>query len=233
MINSGIECRQKDFLKRIKEIYTKTHFFVLGPDVYAFRLRIHQSPICKSLPGIREQCQKLKEQREILDKYEKMSAQEKLMLVQMIGKYREEKIFNFVKKYHLDLLKPGVASYKKKYENVVIHGSAIIFSREYLNKYIHALYPEPFYYGEEDLLYLKCMRYQSKIVYDPSVKVWHAAGASATNSKGDRCTLKREIFRYENFVKTKELYIEVLKMRIFMKMRLGSEYNERCHKECC
>ena len=42
------------------------------------------------------------------------------------------------------------------------------------------------------------MRYQSKIVYDPSVKVWHAAGASATNSKGDRCTLKREIFRYEN-----------------------------------
>lgn len=100
---------------------------------------------------------------------------------------------------------------KKKYENVVIHGSAIIFSREYLNKYIHALYPEPFYYGEEDLLYLKCMRYQSKIVYDPSVKVWHAAGASATNSKGDRCTLKREIFRYENFVKTKELYIEVLK----------------------
>ena len=105
-------------------------------------------------------------------------------------KIREEKIFNFVKKYHLDLLKPGVASYKKKYENVVIHGSAIIFSREYLNKYIHALYPEPFYYGEEDLLYLKCMRYQSKIVYDPSVKVWHAAGASATNSKGDRCTLK-------------------------------------------
>ena len=42
MINSDIECRQKDFLKRIKEIYTKTHFFVLGPDVYAFRLRIHQ-----------------------------------------------------------------------------------------------------------------------------------------------------------------------------------------------
>ena len=64
-------------MKRIKEIYTKTHFFVLGPDVYAFRLRIHQSPICKSLPGIREQCQKLKEQREILDKYEKMSAQGK------------------------------------------------------------------------------------------------------------------------------------------------------------
>ena len=26
-------------------------------------------------------------------------------------------IDNFVKKYHLDLLKPGVASYKKKYEN--------------------------------------------------------------------------------------------------------------------
>ena len=211
MINSDIECRQKDFLKRIKEIYTKTHFFVLGPDVYAFRLRIHQSPICKSLPGIREQCQKLKEQREILDKYEKMSAQGKTYVSTDDRKIREEKIFNFVKKYHLDLLKPGVASYKKKYENVVIHGSAIIFSREYLNKYIHALYPEPFYYGEEDLLYLKCMRYQSKIVYDPSVKVWHAAGASATNSKGDRCTLKREIFRYENFVKTKELYIEVLK----------------------
>ena len=49
-----------------------------------------------------------------------------------------------------------------------------------------------------------------------SVKVWHAAGASATNSKGDRCTLKREIFRYENFVKTKELYIEVLKDENFL-----------------
>ena len=59
MINSDIECRQKDFLKRIKEIYTKTHFFVLGPDVYAFRLRIPSGVLyVKSLPGIREQCQK-------------------------------------------------------------------------------------------------------------------------------------------------------------------------------
>lgn len=68
-----------------------------------------------------------------------MSAQGKTYVSTDDRKIREEKIFNFVKKYHLDLLKPGVASYKKKYENVVIHGSAIIFSREYLNKYIHAL----------------------------------------------------------------------------------------------
>lgn len=36
MINSDIECRQKDFLKRIKEIYTKTHFFCTGTRCICF-----------------------------------------------------------------------------------------------------------------------------------------------------------------------------------------------------
>ena len=108
------------------------------------------------------------------------------------------------------MFKKNAISYKKSYENVAVHGSAIIFSRAYMKKYKSALYPEPFYYGEEDLLFLKCRRENEKIVYDPRIKVWHSAGASATKAQGARHTLKREIFRYDNLIKTKELLIQVM-----------------------
>ena len=210
MINSDIECRQKELLLNIDKIYEETKFSVLGPDVYAYNMKIHQNPIRRNLPGLQAQLEELKSQKQLLKKYQKMESEGKEYVDRNNKKIWEEKIYKIVKRMHLDALKKGTLSYKKKYENIVIHGSAIIFSRKYMDKYIHALYPEPFYYGEEDLLYLKCVRNGDKIIYDPRVKVWHAAGASATNTKGERYTLKREIFRYENFIKTKKLYINVL-----------------------
>ena len=210
MINSDIECRQKDFLYQIMKIYKETKFQVLGPDVYAYHMKIHQSPIYRNLADIEKQKLELEEQKRTLTKYKQQHATGSEYAKLNSKKALEEKIYLIGKRLRLDVFKKNALSYKKSYENVAVHGSAIIFSRAYMKKYKSALYPEPFYYGEEDLLFLKCRRENEKIVYDPRIKVWHSAGASATKAQGARHTLKREIFRYDNLIKTKELLIQVM-----------------------
>ena len=210
MINSDIECRQRDFLCEIEKIYDEEKFMVLGPDVYAYHMKIHQSPICSGLPDIDRQRAELQEQERTLSKYKKEYANGRKYAKLNNKKAIEERIYLIGQRLGLNALKRNSLSYRKRYQNVAVHGSAIIFSRLYMEKYKHALYPEPFYYGEEDLLFLKCLRENDKIVYDPRIKVWHSAGASATRAQGKRYTLTREIFRYENLVKTRKLLIQVM-----------------------
>ena len=210
MINSDIECHQEEFLINIKEIYEETRFWVLGPDVYAFHMGIHQNPIRRELPGLESQKAELENEKKILQKYRQKKEKGKKYISRFSRQIIEEYLYKVGKKFKLDRLKSNTLNYKNKYENVLLHGSALIFSKQYINKYSHVLYPEPFYYGEEDLLYLKCQRNAEKMVYDPRIKVWHAVGASATNTKGKRYTIEREIFQYENYVQTKELFINVM-----------------------
>ena len=208
MINSDIEIRQKDFLIKVSELYEKSKFSVLGPDVYAFRMNLHQSPIKKHIRDIEETRQEFEKEQILLELYRK---QEKENLVR-VKDSRKDRMMEFLirsgRKLGIDRLNWKKLPYWKEHEDVMLHGSALIFSELYIKKYSVCLYPMPFYYGEEDLMYLKCMRNQDKLLYSPKIKVYHSAGASATNAKGGLKTVKREIFRYENLTATKELYME-------------------------
>lgn len=223
MINSDIECRQVDFLKYIKDIYNETHFWVLGPDVYAFHMKIHQNPIRRDLPGLEKQKAELEKQKKTLQNYIQKRNQGKKYVSKFNRQVLEEYFYKYGKRFHLDRLKKGNLNYKNQYENVLLHGSAIIFSRKYIEKYKHVLYPEPFYYGEEDLLYLKCQRNGEKMIYDPRIKVWHAVGASATKTKGKRYTIDREIFQYENYIQTKKMFINVMQNKDFFECDIRSK----------
>lgn len=224
MINSDIEFRQNNIFNIIKKIYAETDFSVLGPDVYAFHMGIHQSPIRKDLPNLEKQQAEVASSKLLLKKYREMDKQGKKYVSFLNKKIIDELVYKYGKKMHLDKLRKNALHYDRKYQDVMIHGSAMIFSKKYLDKYVHALYPEPFYYGEEDLLFLKCMKNGDKIVYDPSVRVWHAAGASASNTKGKRYTLKREIFRYENLIKSKEMLIEIMKQENYFDKEIKGNF---------
>ena len=224
MLNSDIECRQKNFLQNIKRIYDEKNFLVLGPDVYAFHKKIHQSPISSRIPDLKQQKKELKSYLDMLEKCYEKKKQGKKYVSRFNKKVIEEVVYKYGKRFHLERLKKGTLLYNKAYENVVLHGSALIFSREYMNKYMHALYPEPFYYGEEDLLYLKCNRNGDKIVYDPDIKVWHAEGVSARKTKGKKYTVQREIFQYENYISSKKMLIDVWNKKDFFNEDLRNRY---------
>lgn len=220
MINSDIECRQKELLANIKNIYDEKHFSVLGPDVYAFHMKIHQSPIGQKLPNLKSQEKELNSYQKMLEECYQKQRDGKTRISRFSGKAIEEFVYKYGKRLHLDRLKKDALLYNKRYENVILHGAALIFSKAYMEKYRHALYPEPFYYGEEDLLYLKCNRNKDIILYDPRIKVWHAEGVSAQKSKGKKYTVQREIFQYENYVKSKELLIKTMKDSCFFENEL-------------
>lgn len=217
MTNSDIDFRQKDFLQRMIAIGKSKNFSVLGPDINAFRLGIHQNPVRADIAPLESQREELQKQK---DYYQWLLDLEKSGETTYPFSFREKiyrllsrlHIQTFVQqiKVHLPFLFPSYLSYRKEYENVMLHGSCMIFSKRYIDKYPICLFPEPFFYGEEDLLLLKARRNQDKICYDPSLTVWHLQDASVSSSKGADNQISKAKFKYENYISTKSLFIEVM-----------------------
>lgn len=114
-----------------------------------------------------------------------------------------------VKKYHNTA---GVGNVKvcECIENIVPHGSCVIFTPNYIRKESFAFVPATFFYGEEDLLYDYAAYRNHKTVYVPNIQVVHAEKQSTKSvSKSERTVLQ---FRAIN--KAKSLRI-CLKYRIF------------------
>ncbi|MFE5324761.1 glycosyltransferase family 2 protein, partial [Paenibacillus sp. NPDC056579] len=80
--------------------------------------------------------------------------------------------------------------------NIVLHGSAIIFSPSYLDKEENAFHPGTFMYAEEDILYHTCMRKGYKIIYSPLTSIFHKEDASTDSIlKSD---YRKLMFIYKN-----------------------------------
>lgn len=210
MINSDIEIKQKDFLFTINDIYMRTNFSVLGPDVYAYKMNLHQSPIKREIRNRIDTEKEIEKERTRLLRYQEQEYEGHKYVRDSAFEKIVDFFVKFGRKIGLDRLNWRKLPYWKEQFDVMIHGSALIFSKNYIRKYRICLYPMPFYYGEEDLLFLKCKKNHDRIVYSPKIKVYHSAGASATKASGANRTVKREIFRYKNLVETKTLYLQAI-----------------------
>lgn len=73
---------------------------------------------------------------------------------------------------------------KKLEFKVPLHGCAIIFSNNYLNKYLNAFYNETFLFHEEEFLYQRVLKDNLISIYSPKIKVFHKEGASVKKSSG-------------------------------------------------
>lgn len=220
MINSDIEIKQRNFLMKVSQIYDRTSFSVLGPDVFAYRMNLHQSPIKKHVRNAKETERELEKEQKLLELYQQQEREN----YTVVKDSRKDRLTEFLikngRKLGIDRLNWKKLPYWKEHTDVMLHGSALIFSERYIKKYEICLYPMPFYYGEEDLMYLKCIRNHDRLVYSPEVKVYHSAGASAAHAKGGLKTVKREVFRYENLTATKKLYLTALREKHYFDVSL-------------
>ena len=64
------------------------------------------------------------------------------------------------------------------WENVVLHGSCVVFSEKFLNRLPEPFYPGTFMYFEMEILDWLCRQCGAVTVYDPSVKVLHQQHAA-------------------------------------------------------
>lgn len=191
--NDDIEFCQEDFANRLENIYERTHFAVLGPDVLHRITGSHQSPIDFKLRTEKEA------QATIWKNWIALKLSGMLFPIGnlMLNRMNERK-------------ESGLAiDYDKVYENAVILGACLIFSRKFTECCERAFDPETEFFYEEYILKCRCERLGLKMIYDPSIKVWHEGGASTWQSHKDR--RKRLKFILYHTMKSCQIYLDYRK----------------------
>lgn len=188
VLNNDTIIEQKDFISQIYNIYDKSSFYILGPDIIC-RDGGHQNPI-------------------------RFMAMNKDAVKKLIKKYKKDYIRalfpdikflkNGLKKIEGTLLKKSAISSSnsennKKADSIKLHGACLIFSELYIKASDFALYPETFMYMEEDILQYICVKNGYRMVYDPGIRIFHKEDAStdallSSNTAKWRFKLKNHIY---------------------------------------
>lgn len=202
--NNDVVFYQLNFEDSVKKIYKETNFDILGPDVYIPRHKDHQSPLFKvpvDIVKLKKEIEEYKFYQQNPDKFEKrlrLHATKNMLC-------SKSKIINFV---YNKLRGKDVLDYKKRYENVGLQGSCLIFSKQFIDCEDKAFDPEPFLYEEESFLFYRCSNKGYKMVYDPSVAIRHEEAASFINAnKNNRERLE---FMLKHHVKAREMLLNYL-----------------------
>ncbi|HGS1010358.1 TPA: glycosyltransferase family 2 protein [Streptococcus pneumoniae] len=191
VLNNDIVIKQKDFINRIFELYRNSQFHIAGPDIVSLVDGHHQSPVVEKINSIS------KANKELF-------------------KYRILRIINKIGLYELMTRQPkkelnriSVADPMRYQENVILHGSFVIFSPLYVSEEECAFRSDTFMYMEEPILYEYCMLKNYKTVFDPSIVIYHKEDSS-TNSLYNAAYAKRE-FVFKNMIRSLKIYRSLLK----------------------
>jgi len=103
----------------------------------------------------------------------------------------------------------GSFSHKERIKGVPLHGSALIFSREYMDKFGDIFYNDTFLYAEEDFLNYRRIKYNLMFVYNPDLKIYHKEDAS-TDFILDSPRSKR-LFIFKHSIDSKSKLLKKLK----------------------
>jgi len=186
LINNDTILEQPDFIDRIKEKSVRTHFDILGPDIYTPDGK-HQSPVFNKMSSL-----------PVLKRYIRFYS--KILLLNYLGlDYIAERIkkrFVPTSSLHVENIH-SLPDWTKEQTGVMLHGSALVFSAKYIDRY-DGLYTGPFMYGEEAILDFIARRDSLNVIYSPEIKIIHRDD-SATNSVYKRPLLKRR-FYLKNFL---------------------------------
>lgn len=162
ILNSDIQILQNDFLERIQEIYRKRPFEIMGPDIITLDGK-HQNPHRANNLTLKD-LNRIIRNRTIILLYLKLkkilNIENRIRFIEKWDKYRE-------KREGINIDTQNVQ------EDVVLHGSCLIFAPGYISLEHNAFYPKTFMWMEEEILTYLCEKKQYRILYDPSVWVLH------------------------------------------------------------
>ncbi len=160
--NNDIVIEDPDFVTKIYEAESNTHFDLLGPKINTNGGQsVNPFPVYKTKEEVRNQIQKTKKLIKIY---------ENLLLRNLLKYYL--KIKSILKIEHF------VTNGSKTEYQAALHGCFIIFSKHYYEQYEDVFYNETFLYHEEEFLYQRILNDHLISVYEPSIEVFHKEGAS-------------------------------------------------------
>lgn len=194
ILNNDVIISQNSFLDWINEIYSKTNFAVLGPDIYCPETHTHQNPsrLKPLTPG--------DVQREVISRERRNRF--------FIFFYFRGWLFSKVKKNSKVDAKIDTSM---QMDDVVLHGACYIFSNEFIEKRNLAFNPRTFLYFEEDILSFECKKAGLKVVYSPRIGVIHLDDVS-TNLVFNNGYKKAQMKNYE-MLRSAKVLEQVMKCR--------------------
>lgn len=197
--NNDIIFIQEDFIERIIESFKEEEFYVLGPDVYAFKVDKHQNPLNYGARTEEEIDEWIKWSEDWYNNTRYNLLKEKLKENKFINNvYRKFKPIKSTSSSYIPIDKTV------KQKNMCLQGSCLIFSKLYLNYYQSIFYPETFFYHEEDILAYKLKKNNHLSIYDPKLIVYH--DESIATSKAFKNKVKKLKFQHENMIKSANIY---------------------------
>ncbi len=86
--------------------------------------------------------------------------------------------------------------------NVSLHGCALVFSKQYYERFDYPFYNGTFLYHEEEFLSYRRRKYHLTFMYDPVLRIFHKEGASLNYSYNTN--YKKVIFKAQERLKSLE-----------------------------
>ena len=203
--NNDVVFFQKDFEKKIMQIYRETHFDILGPDIYVPRHRDHQSPMFKKPVSISQLENEIKEFQYYQENPIKFSRRLKLHAFKNMLCSKSKGINHLYSK----LRGKDILDYRKRYIDVGLQGACLIVSKDFICNENKAFDPEPFLYEEEVFLFYRCKQKGYRMVYDPSIAIRHEEAASFSNMKKNK--LEKIGFMLDHHVRARKMLLDYLK----------------------
>lgn len=185
MINNDTIIKQRDFCKLIVSEYNSEQFAIAGPNIISLKGSINQNPISYRKPRLKD-------------------------IYNRILKYKILKVacaFNMDKIIHR-LNEILIKKEKNTSEDFKLHGSCLIFSKDYISKY-DGLYSETFMYGEEDILKWISIRDNLKMLYLKDISIYHKEDVSTDKLFGNE--RKKRLFYYKWNIDSLEKLKELMK----------------------
>ncbi|MDD2980729.1 MAG: glycosyltransferase [Hespellia sp.] len=180
VLNNDVEINQKDFCKRVVDTYKEHPFDMMGPDIISQYTGVHQSPKrldAITLESVRSKAAYVRRSQNPVLMY--LSSEEKKNVLLYRWKTRKKR-----EREGIDFATPK--------ENVILHGSCIIFSRRFFEKRPEPFYAATFMYYEMEILDWICRRQGLVSRYEPSICVLHHQNVST--SQRFRTMLQRSRF---------------------------------------
>lgn len=192
VMNNDVLIEDDKFLTNIGEIYSKTAFDVLGPDIINPKSKNHQSPV--RLIGytdaqVRNEIKKWKKYLRFIKLY-----------------YVRHYIFGRVKKI-IPKKVVNTIDYTVEYINPVLQGACYIFSSSFIKLRECAFNPATFLYFEEEILQLECRNTGLKMIYSPQIFVYHLEDV-ATNTMF-KSNYSKDKMKITEMMKSMEVFLSI------------------------
>ena len=184
LMNNDAVIESRDFYERVIGEYEKEKFAVLGPCIYT-PAGAYQNPLRRALlKGLRLKLTIAYLWLDLLLTTIYVSS----IAVKMLGRFLPKKKF-----------------VSEPLDDVELHGSFLVFSPRYIEKF-DGLDGRTFMYCEEEFLFARCQYNGLKSIYSPSIKVRH--NESEYISKSALEMRRRRLFRIKNCLKSLRIYAQ-------------------------